>query len=54
MSQIRRDTKALNQSDSEGSLKDFIVDSDENDDAVVCLDESGGEEKDSGMSKFFN
>ena len=54
MSQIRRETKALNQSDSEGSLKDFIVDSDENDDAVVCLDESGGEEKDSGMSKIFD
>ena len=49
MSQIRRETKASNQSDSKGSLKDFIVDLDEDDDDVVCLDESGGEEKDTGM-----
>ena len=52
LAQIRRELKTTNLSDSENSLKDFIVDSDDNDDGVVCLDDSG-EEKDSGMSSSF-
>lgn len=44
----KQELKITNESDSEGSLNDFIVDSD---DGVMCLDDSG-DEKDLGEASL--